>query len=84
MVTATRKCLLDIQPAIWFVVRSRASMPNTPVVLTVPPVCLTCGTAGTVKLQQTIRGEHVVLEWACSACQAEWPVRRKEEVRPAS
>jgi hypothetical protein len=59
-------------------------MPNTPVVLQVPRACVQCGRDGTVRLQQTIRGENVVLEWSCIACHAEWPVRRKEEVRTES
>ena len=54
-------------------------MPNTPVVLRTPAKCTLCGTTGTVKLQQTIRGDHVILEWHCTACDAEWPVRRREE-----
>jgi hypothetical protein len=54
-------------------------MPDNPVVLRVPRQCATCGRLGTVKLQQTIRGERVILDWCCGACDAEWPVRRKEE-----
>jgi hypothetical protein len=33
-----------------------------------------------VRLQQTIKGEQVILHWHCSGCDDEWPVRRKEEV----
>jgi hypothetical protein len=54
-------------------------MPETPVRLRVPAACVGCGARGTVKLQQTIRGENVVLEWNCTICNAEWPVRRKDE-----
>jgi len=56
-------------------------MPETPVRLRVPPNCVRCGMAGTIRLQQTIKGESVVLEWACTACEAEWPVVRKDEQR---
>lgn len=55
-------------------------MPETPIALRVPQQCANCGKAGTVKLQQTIKGERIVLDWYCTACEAEWPVKRKEEV----
>jgi hypothetical protein len=55
-------------------------MPNTPISLLVPSVCPACGQAGRVKLQQTMKGEAVILEWACGACDAEWRVTRKEQV----
>ena len=38
-----------------------------------------CHAQDTVKVQTTIRGESVLLEWHCAACKAEWPVRRKNE-----
>ena len=58
-------------------------MPNTPVVLRMPPECLECGNHGPVNLQQTIKGDHVILQWCCTGCGAEWPVRRREEDLPA-
>jgi hypothetical protein len=54
-------------------------MTDTPVRLRVPVACVSCGARGTIKLQQTIKGESVVLEWNCSICNAEWPVRRQDE-----
>jgi hypothetical protein len=41
--------------------------------------CPYCHAQDTVKVQTTIRGESVLLEWHCAACKAEWPVRRKDE-----
>ena len=55
-------------------------MPETPIALRVPTECAVCHRAGAVKLQQTIKGDKMVLEWSCAACGHEWPVRRKEEV----
>jgi hypothetical protein len=49
--------------------------------LFVPPVCPPkCGQGGRVNLQQTLKGPTVILEWCCAACDAEWPVIRKEVV----
>ena len=59
--------------------RLRAIMPDTPVAFHLPGACVKCGQAATVHLQQTIHGHQIVLEWHCSACDAEWPVTRKEE-----
>ena len=55
------------------------ALPNTPIALRVPPTCEGCGREGLVRLQQSIRGGQVVLQWHCSGCDHEWPVRRKEE-----
>jgi len=46
----------------------------TPVPLEVPASCPTCGRVGTVKLEQTIKGQNVELRWCCQACDARWPV----------
>jgi len=59
-------------------------MPNTPVAIAVPNACATCGRPGTVSLQHTIKGSLIALQWRCSACEAEWPVTRKEETPPAA
>ena len=53
-------------------------MPERPITLRVPPSCGDCGARGTVRLQQTLKGANVTLEWYCTACHAEWPVRRKD------
>jgi hypothetical protein len=53
-------------------------VPERPITLRVPLRCGDCGARGTVRLQQTLKGEDVTLEWYCTACQAEWPVRRKD------
>ena len=62
--------------------RAKTFMPDTPVVLRMPPACVECGRQGTVKLQETIQGTKVALEWCCTECNAEWPVRRREEDPP--
>ena len=55
-------------------------VPNTPIALRVPKECEHCHRTGTVRLQQTLKGDQMNLEWCCTACQHEWPVTRKEEV----
>jgi len=54
-------------------------MPETPVRLRVPASCPHCHAKDTVKVQTSIRGDSVLLEWHCTACKTEWPVRRKDE-----
>jgi hypothetical protein len=54
-------------------------MPETPITLAVPDSCPHCGAPGRVQLQQTIRGNRVLLEWVCHACSLEWLVRHKDE-----
>ena len=54
-------------------------MPQTPISLNVPPACRECGSRGTVKLQQSIKGDHVALQWHCTECKAEWPVVRADQ-----
>ncbi len=53
-------------------------MPDTPISLRMPPECIRCG-ATHIKLQQTIKGDQIVLEWCCTICNAEWPVKRRDE-----
>jgi hypothetical protein len=54
-------------------------MPQTPLGLHVPKACRVCGAERTVELQQTIKGDHVDLQWTCTRCNAEWPVVRADE-----
>jgi len=54
-------------------------VPNTPVTIGVPRICVKCGHIGTVMFQHTIKGQQIVLEWRCSACEGEWPVTHKEQ-----
>ena len=54
-------------------------MPETPITLAVPDRCPNCQVAGRVRLQQTIQGNRVLLEWVCQACSREWLVRHKDE-----
>lgn len=42
------------------------------------PCCPQCGAHGTIRLQQTVRGESIVLDWSCSRCETEWSVERGE------
>ena len=42
--------------------------------LKVPPRCPACKRDVTIKLEQTIKGDTVVLEWCCTACDHHWPV----------
>jgi len=54
-------------------------VPDTNISLRVPPECDRCGAVGKVKLQQTLKGDQVLLEWCCTACNAEWPVKRRDQ-----
>jgi hypothetical protein len=54
-------------------------MSDRPLALHIPAFCERCHAANMVKLQQTIRGAQIVLQWLCGACKAEWPVRRRDE-----
>ncbi len=42
--------------------------------LEIPERCPSCAATGAVRLQQTIRGRAVVLNWCCARCQHEWPI----------
>ena len=57
-------------------------VPETPITLRVPARCGECGARGTVRLQQTLKGANVTLPWYCTACHAEWPVRREDTPEP--
>jgi hypothetical protein len=54
-------------------------VPDKPLAVKVPDVCPHCGRAGVVRLQQELTGASIQLEWHCIGCQAEWPVKRKEQ-----
>ena len=45
----------------------------------VPAECAECGWPGTVTVRQTIQADRAVLVWCCIACNAEWPLRDREE-----
>src|SRR5688500_658031 len=45
----------------------------------VPLECAECGWPGTVTVQQTVQGDRAFLVWCCIACNAEWPVRDRED-----
>ena len=55
-------------------------MPDTAIGLRIPQACIRCGARGTVRLQTALQGSIVTLEWLCTACNADWPVKRQEEV----
>ena len=57
-----------------------AHVPNIPLALQTPVSCARCGRKGTIELQHTIKGARISLSWHCTACDAEWPVLRKENV----
>ena len=54
-------------------------MPDTNISLRVPLECIRCSAIHTIKLQQTIKGDQILLEWCCTVCNAQWPVKRKDE-----
>ena len=45
------------------------------VALKVPSRCPACRREKMVKLEQTIKGDSVLLSWCCRACDHHWPVR---------
>jgi hypothetical protein len=55
-------------------------MPDTEIGLHVPAECIRCGAHGTIKLQTSLYGDVVTLEWCCTVCNAEWPVKRRDEL----
>jgi hypothetical protein len=48
-------------------------MPSRRLALQRPERCKYCQELGSVRLQNTVRGDVVYLSWACGACQREWP-----------
>ena len=54
-------------------------MPDTEISLRVPSHCIRCSETGRIKLQTAIQGNLIELEWCCTACNAEWPVKRRDE-----
>jgi hypothetical protein len=56
------------------------SMPNQPLSLNRPERCPSCHIGGGIRVEQTIKGDSVLLQWLCSTCQARWPVVQDDEV----
>jgi transcription elongation factor Elf1 len=54
-------------------------MPNQPLALHRPHDCPHCDARDSVRTEQIIKGDSVVLQWQCSACEATWPVVRADE-----
>ena len=54
-------------------------VPDTEISFHVPPECIRCRAIHTLELQQTTKGGEIVLEWCCTICNAEWPVKRRDE-----
>ena len=48
--------------------------------LVLPDRCPKCNTPGTARLQQTIRGDAILLNWSCSRCNGEWPIQEIDRV----
>jgi hypothetical protein len=69
-----------VLPLIHCGISSRASLaaPVPQVSLLVPQQCPLCTGRGGVRLQTTVRGGRVQLQWYCVRCEAEWPVTRAE------
>ena len=55
------------------------AVPDTEVSFRVPSERIRCGAPDTIKLQQTIKGGQINLEWLCIVCNGEWPVKRRDE-----
>jgi hypothetical protein len=47
---------------------------NHHLALRLPPFCPQCLAPGGVELQRVIKGGSVLLCWACTRCDAEWPI----------
>jgi hypothetical protein len=54
-------------------------MPQHPLALRRPEECHSCAAKGSVRIEQIIKGDAVLFQWSCSACQATWPVVRGDE-----
>lgn len=62
------------------VIRSRlVPSPDALVAFRVPKICERCRTLGCVGLQHTVRGDRVQLQWRCATCEAEWPVKHRDQ-----
>jgi hypothetical protein len=46
----------------------------------VPAQCKQCQAGGSVSLQQSLKGEIVLLTWCCRMCHADWPVLPSDHV----
>jgi len=58
-------------------------VPETPIILRVPPRCPHCNDIGRIRLQQALKGVIIRLEWLCPFCNFEWFVCRKDEQKSA-
>jgi len=58
-------------------------MPTEHLTFPIPDRCPNCNAAGTVQLQQNIRGQAVLLSWWCTHCHAESPIPEQREVSRA-
>jgi len=45
--------------------------------LKIPTECPNCHRDHTITLEQTIKGDTVILQWCCRACSHSWPVRKQ-------
>ena len=52
----------------------RAMLAADKLTIPVPGRCPRCKTNGAARLQQTIRGRAILLNWVCSVCGAEWAI----------
>jgi hypothetical protein len=46
----------------------------------VPEQCRECHAQGAVTLEQTLKGELVILRWRCRMCNADWSVMPSDHV----
>jgi hypothetical protein len=54
-------------------------VPNERLSLRVPERCPSCGVAGSVQLEHTVKGQAMLLNWCCRGCGDEWPVVAEDE-----
>jgi hypothetical protein len=59
--------------------REQIIVPQQPLALHRQQACHACHTTGAVRIEQIIKGDSVLFQWACAACQATWPVVRGDE-----
>ena len=46
----------------------------------VPEHCRKCEKSGCVTLEQTLKGNVIVMAWCCKLCRAEWPLTPSDHV----
>ena len=52
--------------------------------LRIPQTCPFCARSGYAKLEQTIQGNVIVLNWHCTLCDKEWPAAHDAELSSKS